>query len=188
LLDTKLLLSLAYHAQTDRLTERVNQCLESYLRCVVGATPKQWLKWLPLVDLWYNSCYHTSLMFSPFKAIYGTEPSFGSISTLTNSEDTSIRAMLIERQKNLELLKQNLARTQHKMNLPVDSHRSDRSFQMGEMVLLKLHPYAQSTVVNRPCPKLAMKFFGPYKVLEKVHLVFHVSQLKPFNADYSPVF
>jgi hypothetical protein len=86
------------------------------------------------------------------------------------------------------------------MNLPAYSHRSDRSFQVGEMVLLKLHPYAQSTVANRPCPKLAMKFFGPYKALEnvgtttykfelvnncQVYLVFYVPQLKPFSADYS---
>jgi hypothetical protein len=200
LLDTKLCLSSAYHAQTDGQTERVNLCLESYLRYVVSATPKQWLKWLPLVELWYKSCYHTSLKCSPFKALYGTEPSFGSIPTLANSEDAAIRATLIERQKFMELLKQNLARAQHKMKLCADSHRSDTSFQVGEMVLLKLQPYAQSTVVNRPCPKLAMKFFSPYKVLEnvgttayklelldncQVHPVFHVSQLKSFSADYS---
>jgi hypothetical protein len=69
--------------------------------------------------------------------------------------------------------------------------------------LLKLQPYALSTVVNRPCQKLAMKYFGPYKVLEQigtstykpelpsncqVHPVLHVSQLKPFNANYCLVF
>jgi E3 ubiquitin-protein ligase DOA10 len=47
LLDTKLYLSSTYHAQTDGQTERVNQYLESYLRCDVSTTPKQWLKWLP---------------------------------------------------------------------------------------------------------------------------------------------
>jgi hypothetical protein len=73
---------------------------------------------------------------------------------------------------------------------------------VGEQVLLKLQPYAQSSVVNRPFPKLAFKYFGPYQILEKlgpvayklqfpdnssVHPVFHVSQLKSFTADYSPV-
>lgn len=50
----------------------------------------------------------------------------------------------------------------------VDRGRTPREFQLGEMVLLKLQPYAQKTVVNRPCPKLAFKFFGPFKVLAKI--------------------
>jgi hypothetical protein len=74
----------------------------------------------------------------------------------------------LERQQLLDLLKQNLARAQNKMKLQADTKRSDKSFQMGEMVLLKLQPYAQSSVVNNPCPELAMKYFGPYKIIEKI--------------------
>lgn len=57
--------------------------------------------------------------------------------------------------------------------------------------------------MNRPFPKLAIKYFGPYKILAKVgesayklelpaesqiHPVFPVSRLKEFTADFSPVF
>jgi transposase InsO family protein len=41
-------MSSAYHPQTDGQTERVNQCLETYLRCFVHACPTKWMSWLSL--------------------------------------------------------------------------------------------------------------------------------------------
>jgi transposase InsO family protein len=45
-------LSTAYHPQSDEQTERVNQCLETFLRCFVSACPRNWLS---LAEFWYNT-------------------------------------------------------------------------------------------------------------------------------------
>lgn len=53
--DTKLQMSTAYHPQSDGQTERVNQCLEIYLRCAAHETPKKWFAWLDFAQFWYNT-------------------------------------------------------------------------------------------------------------------------------------
>ncbi|WVZ56374.1 hypothetical protein U9M48_006918 [Paspalum notatum var. saurae] len=203
LYDVKLQMSTAYHPQTDGQTERVNQCLEMYLRCVIHDTPKQWKKWLSLAELWYNSSYHSAINCSPFKALYGQEPNLMAETAIASSTVSVVNDILTERALQLENLKHHLEVAQNRMKQHADRQRTELTFQVGEQVLLKLQPYAQTSLVNRPFPKLAFKFFGPYKVVERIgevayrlelpphsniHLVFHVSQLKPFTADYSPVF
>jgi hypothetical protein len=89
------------------------------------------------------------------------------------------------------------------MKLQADKKRFDRQFQVGDQVLLKLQPYTQSSVASWPFPKLAYKFFGPYKIIDiigavayklelpalsEIHPIFHISQLKLFTPDYTPVY
>jgi hypothetical protein len=79
------------------------------------------------------------------------------------------------------------------MKMQADKNRTERSFSVGTWVYVKLQPYVQTSVAPRASQKLAYRFFGPYKIIDKIgnvayklqlpetsmiHPVFHVSQLK----------
>lgn len=127
----------------------------------------------------------------------------GSVVPLSAQSQTAAAALLQDREDQLEALRTHLAVAQNRMKIQAGKHRTDRQFAVGESVLLKLQPYVQQSVASRPYPKLAFKYFGPFKILEKIsnaayklalpeqsliHPVFHVSQLKPFTPNYTPVY
>jgi hypothetical protein len=68
---TQLHLSTTYHPQTGDQTEFAKKCLETYLRCFALEKKNQWAQWLPLVEWWYNTSYHTPTCMNPFEVIYG---------------------------------------------------------------------------------------------------------------------
>jgi hypothetical protein len=70
-LGTKLLHSSAYHPQTSRQTERVNQILEDMLRACVLDFSQKWEECLPLAEFSYNNSYQESIKMAPFEALYG---------------------------------------------------------------------------------------------------------------------
>jgi len=74
LLGIQMKLSTAYHPQTDRQMERINQELEQYLRVFIDHRQEQWPDWLGTVEFTYNNKIHTATKISPFKVNYGQDP------------------------------------------------------------------------------------------------------------------
>ena len=90
-------------------------------------------------------------------------------------------------------MKENLQATQNQQKLYADKHRVERSFEVIDLVYLRLQPYKQSSLKKKGAEKLKPCFYGPYKIIRKVgevayelelpheskiHNVFHVSNLK----------
>ncbi|KAJ9086757.1 hypothetical protein DSO57_1039789 [Entomophthora muscae] len=69
-LGIKILLSTAYHPQSNRQTKRVNQVLEQYLQCYINSEQNNWVTHLPMLQFAYNNQDHRSTGMSPFKANY----------------------------------------------------------------------------------------------------------------------
>ena len=168
---TELHYSSSYHPETDGQSERLNQCLETYLRCMTSESPTQWSHWLSLVELWYNTAYHTSLGVSPFEALYGYKPLSLPIGPYHDTIIPAAHNMLQTRAQMLQRIKEHLHQAQNRMKLFADKHRTEREFEVGDWVFLKLQPYRQQTVALRKNLKLTAKFFGPFQIMEKISVV-----------------
>ncbi|MBW0479185.1 hypothetical protein O181_018900 [Austropuccinia psidii MF-1] len=81
-------LSTAYHPETDRRTERVNQILKEYLQMYVSYHQDDWNTWLPLAEFAYNNSDHSSTKQTPFSLL------MEEIHNLT--QFTSLKILLLE--------------------------------------------------------------------------------------------
>jgi hypothetical protein len=79
-----------------------------------------------------------------------------------------------------------------------DIKRQPQPFKIGDMVLVKLKPYRQNSMEGRHVHKLPIRFYGPYKIIDKIgevafklelqsnsqiHPVFHTSKLKAYRGN-----
>jgi hypothetical protein len=190
---TSLNMRSAYHPQTDGQIEIVNKCLENYLRCFVTDKKNKWLQWLHLAEWWYNSTYHTSTKMTPFQALYGYPPPSWKELATNQTKVASVKELLDEIQKVVQILKENLVIARNRMKQQIDQHRTEREFEVGEWVFVRLQPYKQLSLKQEGKNKLAPKYYGPYQINRKIshvaygldlpdksriHNVFHVSCLK----------
>ena len=105
----------------------------------------------------------------------------------------AVDLLLRDRQQILSLLKQNLCVAQERMRWFANQKRVEKSFAMGDWAILRLQPYKQTSLHNKKLGKLAPRYYGPFKVIQKVravsykldlplgsliHPMFHVSNLK----------
>ncbi|KAI3739425.1 hypothetical protein L2E82_29829 [Cichorium intybus] len=198
---TRLNYSTAYHPQSDGQTEVVNRCLQNYLRAFASDEPQSWHRFLYLAEYWYNTSHHSAINMSPFQALYGRPIPDLNRYMPGSSSNASIDLALSEHNRLRSLLQDNLRRAQQRMTALANSHRIDKQFAIGDMVYLRLRDYRQHSVQSRSSKKLNKRFYGPFKILDKigavayrldlppssrVHPVFHVSLLRQAFGNPTP--
>ncbi len=198
-LQTELKHSTAYHPQTDGLSERTNQTLETYLRAYVSYQQDDWVDYLPLAEFAFNSSVNLSTNQSPFYANYGFHPSFeprlAEPVSVPGAADLATRLRRIHDELRAEL-KHAQERQAHYYNQRV---ANAPTFEPGQLVWL----LRRNIKTTRPSDKLDHRRLGPFPIesrlsplvyklalpsyLSRLYPVFHVSLLEPYHhSDFDP--
>ncbi|XP_070664515.1 uncharacterized protein [Malus domestica] len=153
---------------------------------------------LDLIDNAYNNNYHSSIGIAPFEALYDKScqtpfcwPEVGE-RVLMGSE------IVDETTQNIQLIKSILKAGQDRQKSLADKHATDRMYNVGDWVFLKLSPWKGMVRFGKK-GKLSRRYIGSYMIIErvgevayrlelppelsKVHDVFHVSMLRNYVSD-----
>lgn len=193
-LNSKRVLTSAYHPQTDGQTERQNQTLEQYLRCFCSLEQDDWALWISVGEFAYNDSVHATTGVTPFQACTGTDPRSAKCPNEAQiggknpiAHQTAARILELQRECKAKILKAQEYQKQY-----ADKKRLPIPFKVGDKVLLSTR-HIRSL---RPKKKLDWKYVGPGTILDQigpsafkvdfpglknVHPVFHASLLEPYK-------
>jgi hypothetical protein len=201
-LGTDVLLSTAYHPQTDGQSERTIQILEDMLRACMLDFGGAWESHLPLAEFAYNNSYQSSIGMAPFEALYG-RPCRSPVCWAEVGDQALLGPEIVrETTEKVALIRDRLKTAQSRQKCYADRRRRPLEFEVGDHVFLRVSP-KKGLVRFRRGGKLAPRFIGPFQILSRVgevayrlalpselgnvHNVFHVSMLRKYMRDESHV-
>ena len=163
LMGSKLLMSTAFHPQTDGAMEWANKSIAQILWTVVANDQNNWSSKCPMVEFAINSSINATTSFGPFKLNYGDMLWSGQhIST-----DTTFKSVKqFAQQAVWDLLDAHNAILEHRIEQTHYSNKSCRpsiEYQTNDLVYLSTKNLA---LPKHRAQKLKPKFLGPYKVLK----------------------
>ncbi|PHT36504.1 hypothetical protein CQW23_24204 [Capsicum baccatum] len=156
-LGTQVLLSSAFHPQTNGQAEQTIHTLEDMLRACALDFKGSWNDHLPLIEFVYNNSFHSSIGMSPFEALYGRKCRSPIGWFEVGEAAVSGSDLVFEAMEKVKLIREKLHRV----------IRSHMQMLEGETLSLKLVAYK----VELPSE------------LSSVHPIFHVSMFRKYIRD-----
>ncbi len=177
-------LSMAYHPQMDRLSERKNQWVEQFLR-LLSTNQSDWSTMLPLATLVHNNARNTTTGLAPNHLLNGLEP-MATPDQTTNSDNPAVQARV-------DQLRQRRKQVIEALNKAANSKSpATNVFRLRQKVWLE----AKNLALPYGSVKLVPRRHGPFPITQvispvtfklalphqwTIHPVFHASLLTPYS-------
>jgi hypothetical protein len=191
ILRTELLVTTAYHPQTDGQSERTNQVVEIALRHLVSPNKRDWPHHLTAVEYAMNNLPSATTGLSPMQFLTGMEPKTGLDWATLNVASSGVQSTaewLQQRQTYYREALDSITFSQARMSIYYDRKHQPITFIPGDMVYIIL---AKGTHPGYRLPfdisdKLSQRCVGPFKVIEAVGKLAYKLDL-PVNWKIHPV-
>lgn len=160
LMGTKLLMSTAYHPQTDGMSEFGVKKITAVLRTVVDADQSNWSSKIPLTEFAVNSTNSSSTGFAPFEVGMGWLPRINFLPDTTPF--MGVQSFVDQAMMNVSAAHDGLIASRVYQTHQANKHRDiDPVLAVGDRV------YLSTANLNLPkgrARKLMPKFIGPYRI------------------------
>jgi len=153
-------MSTAFHPQTDRETERINQVIEDYLQIYSNYEQNDWGEILAMAEFAYSNSNHSPTKISPFDPKYGYQPQTNWPTEIQFQNPVSelyghyMMAVQERLGKQLETVREAMAKCYNKQRMTMERVKK------GELVMLHGKNIRSK---GRFC-KLVDKMYGPFKM------------------------
>ena len=187
--------SVAYHPQTNGQVERFNATFAAQLAKYANADHSDWALFLPSIVYAYNTGVHASTGLTPYEVAFARCPKspFDGISPTINLPAAHTFTPYLKRVRHLLTThaRQNISAQQSRWRQRYDQHRSNPSYQIGDLVYVAVMSGRTKLDSRRlgPCSVVKVSGTQTYFIRDTLtgHTQWaHVNQLQPVIPRHSP--
>ena len=166
-LGTKLSFSTANHAQTDGQSERVNRIIGDVLRAFTNHKQDDWDLLVPFCEFSINNSEQSSTCETPFFLNYGLHPRAPADFLSPSSGGTS-HDWLQAQAESLRMAQDTIVAAQARQAFYADQKKTPEDLSVGDLVMVHREFLLTPEARSRPSHKLQLKWYGLFKVLQRV--------------------
>ncbi|KAI3808106.1 hypothetical protein L1987_24049 [Smallanthus sonchifolius] len=157
------------------------------LRACVIDFGGNWDSHLSLIEFSYNNSYHKSINMAPFEALYGRKCRSPICWNEIGEAQITGPELIQETSDKIIQIRDNIRVARSRQKSYADKRRKPFEFQVGDLVLLKVSPW-KGVIRFGKKGKLAPRYVGPFKILERIGIVAYKLELPPSLGNVHPTF